>query len=266
VSATLLRSGRSRITRGDALVVLGGVPDAHFDTIFCDWPYSQASPVRGKDDGAAARVYGPVSFLARILQECARVARPGAHLYLFGDWKGIPDAGYAMSLSGWFPTTIIAWDKCYTGTGGTWRSGWDPIFFASKGPAVQRTDKAYPNVVRTPAVRAGRVHPYEKPRALWDAFCRVSVAPGVEVLDLFAGSGSSCPPTEAAGGTWYGIDVDPAFSSAAPEGKVLEGKVLTQNKIAHHEALRESREERERVREQLDDDAIRAQDEETGKA
>jgi DNA modification methylase len=206
----LLKPGK--IVFGDALNVLGDEPADSFDTVFLDWPYSQASPVRGKDDGAAARVFGPVSFLARLLQEVARIAKPGAHLYLFADWKGIPDAGYAMSLSGWFPTTIIAWDKKYVGTGGVWRSGWDPIFFASKGPAEHRTERAYANVISCPAVRQGREHPYEKPDLLWKKLCDVSVVPGCQVLDCFAGSGSSRAPTEAAGGTWYGLDVDPRYA------------------------------------------------------
>jgi len=203
-----------RIVHGDALRVLGHVPEQSFDTIFFDWPYSQGSAVRGKDDGAAARVYGPVSFLVKTLQEAHRLARVGAHLYLFCDWKGIPDVGLAMSLSGWFPTTIIAWDKCYVGTGGFWRSSWDPIFFASKGPADKRTEKAFPNVIRTPAVRQGRDHPYEKPLELWQKLCEPSVVKNCLVLDMFAGSGSSRAPVEALGGAWYGLDVDPAFADS----------------------------------------------------
>lgn len=196
---------------GDCIQVLQAMEPNYFDTLLMDWPYSQSSAVRGKDDGAAARVYGPVTFLIRVLQELHRVAKTGAHLYVFGDWKGIPDTGYSMSLSGWFPTTIIAWDKCYVGTGGFWRSSWDPIFFASKGPAEQRTDKALPNVIRTPAKRHNRTHPYEKPPELWERLMEVSVIPGSRVLDPFAGSRSSRAPTEQAGGLWYGVDVDPAY-------------------------------------------------------
>lgn len=201
------------VANGDCLRVLKSVPADSFDTIWFDWPYSQASAVRGKDDGAAARVFGPVSFLTRALQELHRVAKTGAHLYVFGDWKGIPDTGFSMSQSGWFPTTIIAWDKCYVGTGGFWRSSWDPIFFASKGPADKRTENAFANVIRTPAVRQGRAHPYEKPTELWDQLCKVSVSSGSSVLDPFAGSRSSQKPTEARGAKWYGIDVDPLFAA-----------------------------------------------------
>jgi len=206
-----------RATQGDCLTVLAALPSGQVNTIWLDWPYSQATPVRGRDDGAAARIFGPVSFLVRVLQELHRVAKTGCHLYLFGDWRGIPDAGYCLSTSGWYPKTLIAWDKCYVGTGSFWRSAWDPIFFASKGPADKRTERAFPNVIRTPAVRRNRSHPYEKPAALWTQLCEVSVSSGCQVLDPFAGSGSSREATELAGGTWYGIEVDPQHATRQHE-------------------------------------------------
>jgi DNA modification methylase len=79
------------IVQGDVLDILQGdsLRDS-FDTIFADWPYSQMSPVRGKDNGAAGRIYGPFSFLHRVLQGLHRVAKPGAHLYVFGDYASHP--------------------------------------------------------------------------------------------------------------------------------------------------------------------------------
>jgi site-specific DNA-methyltransferase (adenine-specific) len=200
------------IMLGDVVPMLSDVPDNSFDAIFADWPYSQMSPVRGKDNGAAGRIYGPQAFLHRVLQQFHRVAAAGCHLYLFGDWRGIPDNGYAMSTTGWFPTTIIVWDKCYVGTGGFWRSSWDPIWFASKGPADKRTATAHANVIRVPAVRRRAEHPAEKPKGLWEELCTVSVAKGTRVLDAFAGSGSSYEPVQTAGGVWFGVDIDPTWS------------------------------------------------------
>jgi len=204
---------QGQLAIGDALDVLRSEAPASFGCIFLDWPYSQMSPVRGKDNGAAGRIYGHMSFLHRLLQEVHRVAKPGAHLYVFGDWRGIADTGYTMSTTGWFPTTIIAWDKCYCGTGGFWRSSWDPIWFASKGPAELRTDRALPNVIRVPADRSKGRHPAQKPVELWKRLCEPSVVDGTRVLDPFAGSGSSRGPVEEAGGIWFGVDVDPMWTA-----------------------------------------------------
>ncbi len=201
------------IVHGDILEVLDGMPSDAYDTVFADWPYSQMQPVRGKDVGAAGRIYGPTAFLFKLLTRLHRVASKGAHLYVFGDWRGIPDTGYVMSTTGWFPTTLISWDKCYVGTGGVWRSQWDPIWFATKGPADKRSDKALGNSFSVPSARGkSRRHPAEKPREVWEKLCAASVIEGTRVLDAFAGSGGSRAPVEALGGIWEGVDVDPRWA------------------------------------------------------
>jgi DNA modification methylase len=202
---------RDKVVHGDSVDIMERT-SLMVDTFFMDWPYSQMSPVRGKDVGAAWRVFGPHSFLQRMLTAARKIATPGAHLYLFGDWRGIPDAGYALSVTGWFPTTIISWDKKYVGTGGTWRSQWDPIYYATKGPEDKRTKKALGNSITVPADRTRGRHPAQKPVELWRRLCAASVKKGTLVLDAFAGSGSSRTAVTEAGGAWYGIDIDKTWA------------------------------------------------------
>lgn len=201
-----------KLILGDSLTLVEATP-LKFDTIFLDWPYSTMSPVRGKDTGAAWRVFGPMSFLHRMLNACRNAAAPGCHLYVFGDWRGIPDTGYMLGLTGWFPTTILSWNKKYVGTGGTWRSQWDPIYYATRGPEEKRTDRAFGNVIDVAADRSEDRHPAQKPADLWRKLCEASVIPGSRVLDPFAGSGSSRAPVEERGGIWHGVDVDPTWAN-----------------------------------------------------
>lgn len=204
---------RGRVVHGDALLVLPEVPPESFDLVVLDWPYATASAVRGKDDGAAGRLYGPVSFFACVCQAVHRVARPGCHVYAFTNGQGKADHAYAMSTGGLYPAVEIAWGSRYVGTGGIWRGAWSPIFFASKGPAEARTEGAHANFIDdVPALRRERAHPYEKPAALWERLFAPSVVEGTRVLDLFAGSASSRAPVEARGGEWYGLDVDPRYA------------------------------------------------------
>ena len=208
------RLTRGKITWADALLLLPELEPDQFDVVFFDWPYATSSPVRGKDDGAAGRVWGPISFLTRAAQQVNRVSRQGCHLYCFSDAKGIPDVGFALSQAGWFPSTIIAWDVCYAGTGGIWRGAWSPIFFASKGPAEERAPgAAFKNSFSVPAMRRNRTHAYEKPEGLWQKLCAPSVVRGTRVLDVFAGSKSSRKVVEELGGEWFGIDVDPKYAN-----------------------------------------------------
>ncbi len=211
-----------KIAYGDILRLLPEVPIETFDVVFLDWPYATSSAVRGKDDGAAGRIFGPVSFLTKVLQAVHRVARRGCHLYVLSNTSGAPDHGYMMSIAGWYPTTTIAWDSCYVGTGGAWRGSWTPILVASKGPWDQRVEGAFKNAFSVPAKRHDRRHPYEKPPELWEKLGAPSVVGNTRVLDAFAGSGSSRGPTEAAGGEWFGIDVDPSFADTEAQHRKEE--------------------------------------------
>lgn len=213
-AAGLLVPGK--ITWADCLLLLPELDDGQFDVIFFDWPFATSSPVRGKEDGAAGRLWGPISFLTRAAQQAHRVAKLGCHLYCFTNHQGSPDHGLALSMGGWFPTTTIAWNGHYIGTGGIYRNAWSPIFFSSKGPAEVRVPgKAFANWVDEPAIRRDKDHPYEKPPGLWRKLCAPSVIPGTRVLDVFAGSGSSRAVVEALGAEWFGIDVDPNYAEAA---------------------------------------------------
>jgi DNA modification methylase len=89
---------RGAVVHGDALLVLPEVPAESFDVVFLDWPYATASAVRGKDDGAAGRIYGPVSFLTRVCSALRRVARTGCHAYVFSNHQGLPD--HALAVGG----------------------------------------------------------------------------------------------------------------------------------------------------------------------
>jgi hypothetical protein len=55
------------------------------------------TPVRGREDGAAGAVSGPLSFMQRTMSLCARALRPGGIAVIFGDYKRLPDLMYAAT-------------------------------------------------------------------------------------------------------------------------------------------------------------------------
>ena len=82
-----------------------------------------------------------------------------------------------------------------TGTGGLFRSSWDPILIASRGTPDAVDRAAVRNVIETgddvgyANYPAKRTHPYEKPPGvLWHILARVC-RPGDLLLDPFAGVG-----------------------------------------------------------------------------
>jgi hypothetical protein len=105
------------------------------------------SPVRGREDGAAGSVFGPLSFLSRTMSLCARALRPGGIVIIFTDYKRMADMGYIASTVGLRPAACVAWVRNRPGTGGLLRASWDPVLVVSRGvpDAVDRA--AIRNVV-----------------------------------------------------------------------------------------------------------------------
>jgi len=98
----------------------------------------------------------------RALQETARVLVPGGIGVMFADWKRMPDLLYIASISGLRPSTCIAWVRSRPGTGGLFRSAWDPIQIVARGVPRANDRAAIRNVIEAD-YDTKRRHPYGKP-------------------------------------------------------------------------------------------------------
>ncbi len=218
----------SSLVWDDALLWLPTLPEASAKAVIFDPPYAVGTPVRGREDGAAGSVFGPLSFMARTLRECHRVLVPGGIVAIFADWRRMPDLLYVASTVGLRPATQIAWIRTRPGTGGLFRSSWDPIAIVARGVPDAIDRAAIRNVIETfdgvDVVEANypskRRHPYEKPAEVYEHFLRRVIVPGDVVLDPFAGSSNSRIAAENVGATWMGCDIDPSFAEQAIDTEV----------------------------------------------
>lgn len=205
-------NGRN-VAHADALEWLPTFGDACARAVIFDPPYAVGTPVRGREDGAAGSVFGPLSFMSRTLREVTRVLVPGGVCLIFADWRRMPDLAYIASTVGLRPATQVAWVRNRPGTGGILRASWDPILVVARGVPDAIDRAAIRNVVAAD-YPTKRVHPYEKPPAVYSHILARVVRPGDLVLDPFAGSGSSRVAAEALGARWLGCDIDPAFADS----------------------------------------------------
>jgi site-specific DNA-methyltransferase (adenine-specific) len=193
---TLPATSGPAIEHADALEWLAAREPGTAAAVIFDPPYTVGSPVRGREDGAAGSVSGPLSFMQRTMSLCARALRPGGMVIIFGDYKRLPDLMYAATTSGLRLSGCVAWVRTRPGTGGLFRSSWDPILIASRGTPDAVDRAAVRNVIETDDVvyanyPAKHAHPYAKPpEGLEHILARVCRS-GHLVLDPFAGSGSS---------------------------------------------------------------------------
>ena len=201
---------------GDALEVLPDLRDGCAGAVILDPPYSfESISVRGKDDGAAGTSGAPVMLFHRSLIETRRLLANGGIAPILFQWRRFADVQYLASLAGLRLSACVIWDRERIGTGGLFRSTWDPILVASKGSPNLRDKAAVPNLIRVPPVTGGD-HPYEKPPALWSPFLS-RIPRGVTVVDPFAGLGASGLAARVQGQRWIGVEAEERFCEVAAQ-------------------------------------------------
>lgn len=195
---------------GDALTVMPMIGGASAGVVILDPPYSfESISVRGRDDGAAGTSGNPTMLLHRTFTETQRILVDGGIAPIICQWRRMPDAMYLATLAGLRMSSCVAWTRNRIGTGGLFRSSWDPILVGSKGSPTLRDKAAISNVLHVEPL-SGQEHPYAKPPALWTPFLS-RVPEGCVVVDPFAGAGASAVAAVTTGHRWVGIEVSERF-------------------------------------------------------
>lgn len=207
---------------------LSRFPDECARAVLLDPPYSTTpNSVRGRDDGAAGTSGAPYRLLLETLSEVRRVLVPGGIAPLICDWRRLPDVAYLASTTGLRLSTTVAWTRKRPGTGGLFRTAWDPILILSSGTPDAVDRAATPNWVQAEPPTKRR-HPYQKPPEIWAHVLR-RVPPGL-VLDPFCGSATSREACAVTGHEWRGFDVDPRWN---PPRSEREGAGVSERPCPH---------------------------------
>ena len=147
-------------------------------------------------------------------------------MIIFGDYKRLPDLMYAATTSGLRLSGCVAWVRTRPGTGGLFRSSWDPILIASRGTPDAVDRAAARNVIQTDDVEfaddlvvtanypAKRTHPYRSHPKSSNRSWPASAAAATSSLTRSQGQG--LPGWRRRTSTWNlvreGCDVDAAFA------------------------------------------------------
>jgi site-specific DNA-methyltransferase (adenine-specific) len=201
------------LQHGDALAVLRSMPDASVDAVITDPPYSSGGFTRGDRSMPPAMKYTMngtkierpafsgdnrdqrsfAYWCALWLGECLRVAKPGAPLCVFTDWRQLPTMTDAVQAGGWVWRGIVVWDKteaCRPAMG-RFAAQCEYVVWGTAGPS--RDDEEVGclwGVIREPVRMADKHHVTGKPRVVMQQLVRICPPSGI-VLDPFAGSGTT---------------------------------------------------------------------------
>lgn len=204
----------TEVIQGECLATLWQMDSESYDAIITDPPYSSGGAFRSDrilnpnekyvqggtiidrmsftGDNRDGRSWAYWSTLW--LGECLRLAKTGAYLLMFSDWRQLPLASDAIQAGGWVWRGLVPWDK--TGAAraphtGYFRHQCEYILWATKGPCYERPGEGpFPGVYKYPVLQSDKHHMTGKPTPLMRDLCKC-VPKGGRVLDPFCGSGTT---------------------------------------------------------------------------
>lgn len=127
------------------------------------------------------------------MSECWRVAKPGAPICVFTDWRQLPITTDAIQGAEWIWRGILAWDKTEAVRPqlGRFRNQCEYVVWGSKGKMPSRKKiGAIPGAVRVSVGSEKKFHMTGKPVAVMRHLVRIADEGGL-VLDPFAGAGAT---------------------------------------------------------------------------
>ena len=219
-----------QLHQGEALSFLRTLPDASVDAIITDPPYSsgglhmtqrQQSPTKKYVQTGTQRPYHSFSgdnrdqhswtlWVTLWLSEALRVAKPGAPVVLFTDWRQLPSTTDALQAAGVTWRGIVPWLKPAGRPSGPgrFRNSAEYAVWGSKGDMPPCEAVGYLPGYHVESIRQkDKHHVTGKPTELMRAIVRVC-PPGGVILDPFAGSGTTGVAALMEGRRFLGAELD----------------------------------------------------------
>ncbi len=141
---------------------------------------------------------------------------PGAHVYVFIDWRQTPNVYGLLESCGYRVNHCLVWAKTHFGMGAYWRNQHENIVFASLGQPVDMADRGMGSVLIYSGVSPlTRQHPTEKPIELIKAVIEATQA--LIILDPFMGSGTTGVACANLGRKFIGIEIEERYFQIACE-------------------------------------------------
>ena len=175
------------ILHGDSLQIIRQFEPNSFDAIITDPPYASGGSSQTTKNRSTNEKYSSMSkekalpdfdsdqmdqlswmfWTAAWLQDARRIAKPGAPVCLFIDWRQLPAMTLALQWAGWTWRGVAVWDKVASRPQkGRFRQQSEYIVWGSNGKMpLERNVGCLPGVFRYPNPQ-NRIHVTEKPLQL----------------------------------------------------------------------------------------------------
>lgn len=156
-----------------------------------------------------------------VLSMAQRATRPGAHVYVFCDWRSYASWWEVAKSTRLIAKNCIVWDKESKGMGTNWGNTHELVIFflnqneksrmGSHAGAAKQRPVYKENILRHPRVRDEKEHNAQKPVDLIGDIVVAGSDKGDAVLDLFGGSGSTLIAADKTGRRAFLMELDPRY-------------------------------------------------------
>ncbi|WP_428568696.1 MAG: DNA-methyltransferase [Solidesulfovibrio sp. DCME] len=188
----------------------------------------RVEPAQKYLDAAAKRSYPPmlgdikdqrsfVMWATLWLSECWRLAKPGAPVMVFSDWRQLPVVTDAVQAAGFEWRGIVVWHKPSARPMlGSFRRDCEFVVHAVKSPSRTFTRRCFPGVYRHPVNPAAKVHLTSKPIKLLVDLLAITPEGGA-ILDPFLGGGTTALACIETGRRFVGVELSTEYYRLAGE-------------------------------------------------
>jgi DNA modification methylase len=194
------------------------LPFVKADAVIMDPPYNFSQSSSGTKHSFYADAINSAVWFEDILKKCvATFPYHGGTLWQFLNWKTMVSFQKALFDSELETASLVVWDKCWIGPGGTrgLRPSYELVALVLTGEACIE-DRSIPDIWRHQwASQRPYGHPAEKPLDLLKQLCSITTAQ--TILDPFMGSGTTLAAAKDLGRKAIGIEIEEKYCAIAVE-------------------------------------------------
>lgn len=245
---------RYQVIEGDSLLELSRLEAGRFAAVITDPPYSSGALYRGDrvrsntgdkylrngdrdfpdfvGDTRDQRSFG--YWVSIWSADCLRVVEDGGLICVFCDWRQLPTVSDAIQAGGWVWRGVVVWDKLNARPQrGRFSAQCEFIVWGSRGALSSADGDPCPRgvVACRNEVTKDRHHQTAKPIEVMSHLMAI-VRPGGEILDPFAGSGSTGVAAMRAGFRFCGIELSSAYAEVCRDRLEAEASGMSLSDVA----------------------------------
>jgi len=207
----------NKIYQGDCLEVMESIEDGSIDCVITDPPYSTPTITSfgRKKVINLADLSIQEHYFRSIKKQLERILKPNGRVFIFCDDKYYPIL-FAVFYD-WQNKNLIVWDKGKIGMGNPFRKRHELIFYANRETYEYNRSA---NITHYPTILEyksdpDKIHGAQKPLKLIEDLIKGFSNPNETILDMFAGSGTTCLASKNLERNFIGIELNDEYCSLA---------------------------------------------------